>query len=391
MSPLRSLALVVLLVAAVVRATCRTAADCFFGGVCNAAGACICRPEWAGANCSQLAFLPAAGSGAAFAQPRTSSSGGSVARVGETYWMAVAVMQGHCGLASWEANSAIVLASATTPEGPYAPVAGPPLVAPFAHNPTLHRTGNGSLVIAHIGQGVPYHKMITNCTNGTTPAQLQKQQRGGAAPALKLATVNATLPAPNFMYLPSGDPSDGSPWQALNSSGGGWADNNPALLIHDDDSTLLVYKTHCSCPGGCFCAQFGVATAPHWAGPYTDHGLINVFGEDAFIWRDPPGAPGAGYHMLFQGGSYAPEYPVYVGHFHTAASPDGLNWTVAADSQVFNGTIARLSGGPLELARRERHQVLLTASGTPAYLFNGAAAAGAFGDATFTAVQPIAQ
>jgi len=180
----------------------------------------------------------------------------------------------------------------------------------------------------------------------------------------------------------------------LNSSGGAWAANNPALYLDPvNGSALLVYKVGCACPPPCvFCRQFGIATAPEWRGPYTDLGLIPVYGEDAYVWRDPDGVPGGGWHMLSQGGNYAPQYPAYTGHFHVAYSPDGVSgWTVEAGSEVFNGTIALQSGGAaVELARRERHQVLFdTATGAPAFLFNGAESAGAAGDHSFTTVQPI--
>jgi hypothetical protein len=297
----------------------------------------------------------------------------------------VAEMEGGCGLDSWEANSAVRLAvSRAGAEGPYE--RAQLLLPPFAHNPTMHMTANGSLLVAHIGQGVPEHPPVTNCTNGTTPGL----KRPAAAPPpsrLTLGVRGAPLPPPNFLYLPSGAPDDGSQWLVLNSSGGSWADNNPALLIEADDSALLVYKTHCACPGGCFCAQFGVASAPHWRGPYTDGGLIDVYGEDAYVWRDTI-ADGGGYHMLFQGGSYAPMYPQYVGHWHTAFSTDWMHWTVAADSVVFDGNVSLVGGGDLLLARRERHQLLFDASGAPSHLFNGAML-NAAGDRSFTSVQPI--
>ena len=112
------------------------------------------------------------------------------------------------------------------------------------------------------------------------------------------------------------------------------------------------------------------------------------YGEDAYIWRDSLGDGGA-FHMLFQGGSYAPQYPQYVGHWHTAFSPDGFNWTVASDSMVFDGNIAIKNGAPsLATGRRERHQILFT-DGLPSHLFNGAQLANATSDSTFTSVQPI--
>ncbi len=144
------------------------------------------------------------------------------------------------------------------------------------------------------------------------------------------------------------------------------------------------------CPGGCFCAEFGVASAPHWRGPYTDGGLIGVYGEDAYVWRDAASDGGA-YHMLFQGGNYAPQYPRYNGHWHTAFATDFLGtWTVAADSMVFDGNITIAGGEPnLLLGRRERHQVLFDEAGVPTHLFNGAQLQNATGDGTFTSVQPI--
>lgn len=364
---------------------CQTTSDCGYGGVCTPSNTCACNPEWSGPNCTQLNLTPA-DTGYAHRVVNTSFWGGSVVKVNQTYWMAYAEMAGHCGLNSWESNSAIALGSSPTPQGPYTKVSL--LLPPFGHNPTLHKLPNGSLVIAHIGQGVAYKKPFTNCTNGTTPVGGEQPPFISARPQeLTLGVPGTLLPPPNFILLPSGDPSDGTPWIAINSTGGAWAANNPALHIDSDGKALLVYKTHCACPGGCFCAQFGVAIADSWDGPYTDQGFVNVFGEDAYVWKD---GGGGGWHMLFQGGSYAPMYPTYQGHWHTAYSPNGLNWTVAADSMVFDGSISLSSGGNVELGRRERHQVLFDDAGVPRYLFNGAQLQGVAGDATFTSVQPIA-
>ena len=200
------------------------------------------------------------------------------------------------------------------------------------------------------------------------------------------------MPPPNFLFLESGIPGDGSQWQSIDSTGGPWADNNPALWIDPDNgSVILVYKVGCECPPPCqFCRQFGLATAPSWQGPYSDQGLVPIYGEDAYIWRDIKDAPGGGFHMIFQGGNYSPIFPTYVGHWHTAYSSDGLNWQVEVNSVVFNSTIPLASGGVLELGRRERHQIVMdTASGAPAFLFNGANLANANDDHTFTTVQPI--
>jgi hypothetical protein len=287
-----------------------------------------------------------------------------------------------------------------TPDGPFAPQQV--ILAPFSHNPTLHRALNGSLIIAHIGQGKPYHPIQTNCTGGFTPPTAAVRPAAsravsGAAPwgapsPLRLGVPGNPLPPPNYLFLASGDPDDGSAWVEIDSGGGAWAANNPALHLDNNGSALLVYKVHCPCPPPCtFCAQFGVATAPGWAGPFTDRGLIPVWGEDAYVWRDPLGVQNGGYHMLFQGGSYAPMYPVYAGHWHTAFSVDGLTWIVEVDSMVFLPNVTLAGGGELALSRRERHQVLLNERGSPVHLYNGAMAAAPTNDHVFTVGQPINQ
>lgn len=309
-------------------------------------------------------------------------------------WMAVSVMADNCGLNSWESNSEILLARSSNPEGPYEPFQV--LLSPFAHNPTMHVLPNSSIIIAHIGGGVPSKPLITNCSNGTTPGGGQISHSSSpdveSADAPRFGVPGTVLPPPNFLFLPSGMPGDGTDWVIVNSSSI-WAMNNPALYIDPNDGGVtLIYKTGCACPPPCtFCRQFGIASAPEWRGPYTDLGLIPVYGEDAYIWRDPVGAAGGGWHMLFQGGSYSPIYPQYVGHWHTAYSPDGVhNWTVERFSNAFNATIPLQSGGAVQLNRRERSQVVFdAATGAPAFLFNGATPASPDGDHSFTTVQPV--
>ena len=81
------------------------------------------------------------------------------------------------------------------------------------------------------------------------------------------------------------------------------------------------------------------------------------------------------------------------GHWHTAYSPDGTHgWDVERFSQAFNGTIPLQGGGAVQLTRRERSQVVFdSATGAPAFLFNGGMAASPpDGDHSFTTVQPVA-
>lgn len=377
--------------------SCASALDCSLGGAC-VGGACACRAEWSGARCSSLALAPSPRWRAFDFPTATSTWGGSVARVGAgSYWMAAALMEGNCGLSSWESNSAIALLNASAPAGPYARVAV--LLPPFAHNPTLHALPDGGLVVYHIGSGVAEHPFISNCSNGTTPLP-PAARPAGAAPPLRLGTPGAPLPAPNALYLPAGsDPGTASAWQTVPSTGGDWAMNNPAAHIDAASGAVtLVYKTSCNAsvcpPATCaFCRQFGIATAPGWRGPFTDAGVIQVFGEDAYIWRDPADAPGGGWHILFQGGSYTPALPAYPSHWNVAFSlnaSDASSWLVALTG---NGSmpadIALAAGGEQKLTRRERHQLLFDdATGAPAWLFNGAEWLPG-SDMSTTVVQPI--
>ena len=49
---------------------------------------------------------------------------------------------------------------------------------------------------------------------------------------------------------------------------------------------------------GSMFAQFAVAVGTHFKGPYTVVRKLDLFGEDAGLWRDARG----NFHMIFHGG-----------------------------------------------------------------------------------------
>eukprot|EP01046_Picozoa_sp_COSAG06_P002298 COSAG06_NODE_80_length_25388_cov_33.371545_27_plen_233_part_00 len=170
-------------------AACTTEADCAYAGDC-VAGRCQCDLTWRGENCTELALLPAATNDAAGLRRATSSSwGGSVVKdspTGGKYFMFFADMSLHCGLNSWQRNSAISVATSASPAGPFAVAQGSkPIAAPFAHNPTVHGpAADGFYVIYHIGSGKPgsHGSPQLDCKNGTTPPKLAQEAAGWSGP-----------------------------------------------------------------------------------------------------------------------------------------------------------------------------------------------------------------
>eukprot|EP01079_Euglenida_sp_SAG-EU17-18_P000351 gene351-370_t len=428
---------------------------CNMGGSFGVDGTCSCYPTFTGPRCAQLALLPARTSRALY-RPGVSSWGGSPLRdAAGRYHMVFADMVGRCGLSSWECNSAVghAVAAAGSPEGPYqvpseagvvctvldtlscrnpVQVVTPrPLLPPFGHNPTavswndtwllLRSVSLGCLLFSadappplcvntlyryvyHIGEGRPEHPQITNCTGGVT---------GGArcgAEASSAASPDPPLKAglPNVLYnkLSGGAP---SPNWIVRQGDSNWALNNPTMYVFPNGTTMSVYKVSCNTtinPDPTrFCRQFALAVAPHPLEPFKPRGTIEVYGEDAHLWRCPHSGT---FRILFQGGGYTPSLPQWKGHFHMAytVDPDGLTgWAVAGhsdptlnDTLAFNQTIRQhppssalpwllaysllscfpkcpdhhlsalrnrlLNGTSVCYPRRERHQLLLD-SGLP--------------------------
>lgn len=106
--------------------------------------------------------------------------GGGAAIQGDDgqYHMFAALMEGHCGLRSWHnsfprvngtqmANSAIIRATAQTPDGPYSLAAT--ILRTFSHGPQVSALPDGRLVLAHLGCGNHTMPEFEGCTNGSTP------------------------------------------------------------------------------------------------------------------------------------------------------------------------------------------------------------------------------
>lgn len=341
------------------------------------------------------------------------------------FYMYGASMANGCGLNSWLCNSECVVAKASSVQGPYA-IRGV-AVGAFCHNPTAHRAPDGTVLIMHIGSG-SYHDgippMVCHSLNGSTdvpPDKIcQKATPGKGGPVAELAggrqreTASGALPAlrdhfaanqflpgetvspPNIAYSTSYE----GPFKPLGQAQG-WGANNPAASIRDDGRVLLVAKFGCNTTvnpdPSKFCRQFGVFTAEAWNGTYVFKRMIEVYGEDPFVWKTAHG-----YHLIADLQQYTPALPKLAKgttNPRHAFSVDGLDWIIDANSSALpTPELPLKNGSNISLTRRERPQILFSASSDtptrPLALFNGAALGNTHergGDHTLTVVQPFVQ
>ena len=277
-------------------------------------------------------------------------------------------MSYNCSLSQWETNSRVIHAVSDTPDGPY--IRDNIAVPIWAHNPTIHKVPNKTeYIVYHIGQGTDHGTPI-NCSANMT--NIHKDTH--------FISDKDNMPDhPNYIEFTDLN----GPYTEVNSKQGDWSYNNPAAYFYPNGSVLLIYKIACPNINSTeFCREFAVAMGESYKGPFKFIKNTGVYGEDAYIWRDLNGY----FHMLFQGGNYDPSLPYYIGHFHTAFSLNGIDWTVGNHSQAYNNTISLQNGTTIQVYRRERCQLLFDYNtGLPSYLFNGAGN----NNFSYTSVQPI--
>ena len=138
--------------------------------------------------------------------------------------------------------------------------------------------------------------------------------------------------------------------------------SNPSAAIDPTDgSVLLLFKGRSSLNASLM--STGVATAPHWRGPYTvsPDGPIPVPGhcEDAGVYRSPSSGI---YRALFHCGC----------EYQLVWSADGRKWYPTAPPVEWCKDVAWSGGGgAAALERRERPQWLLGDDGHPTHILNG--------------------
>lgn len=130
--------------------------------------------------------------------------------------------------------------------------------------------------------------------------------------------------------------------------------SNPSLIIHEDESAYLMFKSR-KYEGHVHSPMFiGVAKAPHFTGPYTVIGNKPIFGpgyfgevEDPYVWKDS-----SGFHMIAKD-----MYDKLAGEHHAgflANSPDGVKWELDPQPKAYSRTITWDDGEKQTLGQMER-------------------------------------
>lgn len=259
---------------------------------------------------------------------------------------------GGCGLACWVNASECVRAEGPTPSGPFEDVAI--VLGVFCHNPTVRRAPDGTYLLWHIGHPDPSRSHSCSTSSQTCasnyPPLLPTDGR-------EIVTYSSA-PHPAGPWTPLGS-------AAFSGTGAGWLGwvSNPSIHFFANGSALLAFRAKVM-PGGGGVESgngvsqnlpvgqevIGLATAPHWRGPYelaVAH-PIALEHEDPHIWADKRG----NLHLLSHGATN-----------HWFTTPDKLgNWTLASepaygfDFEWANGTAA-------VAMRRERPQLVFSADG----------------------------
>jgi hypothetical protein len=281
--------------------------------------------------------------------------------------MVYAQMADGCGLDQWDTNSQCVHATAPSVMGPYTDVE---VVMPvFCHNPTLHQAADGTYLIYHIGT-FNNNATVENCT--TTSGSRRSGGDSGALGGGNIGYIGMhvaqSLNGPWTELGPVLSP-DSSGWDTLVTNPGAWP--------QPDGSVLLAYRGKNSAG----VELLGMASAPHWAGPYTrvtDSPILpTTTGEDPFIWTDSAG----NYHILFHNFNSSA-----VGSHAFSPAGGGLKtWYFdAAAPPAYTLSVPWVNGSTTSVARRERPQVLFNAtSGAMLALSNGVMPSNA-NDGSFT-------
>ena len=296
---------------------------------------------------------------------------------------------GHCPLAKWKTNSAIVHAVAGSPEGPYKPQGRslyPPvpgvMIPPWAHSAFVTFSKiDGQWLLWHIGPADTPPSAWENCSVAEERPLPSEDERHTCTPP----------PCGENMYV-STAPSLSGPWStppvrlrltdaALNNSwwssttgNQGQFQNNPSMpapFIFENGTTLLFYQAK-NCPAGwgnLAPACVGVLRASHWRGPYSEARttpIIHPESEDPFVFRTA-----RGFHLLVNINTYHKRCPAGVACGGHAWSDDGLSWS-PLQMAAFGPTVTLSNGSAVRNSYVERPQVYLDeADGQPRTLFVG--------------------
>ena len=354
-------------------ASCTDDTSCSLNGVC-VSNRCNCDTGWTGPACTSLNLAPIQPNSGIDEWP-TSSWGGIAVNDPidpQLFHFFYSRFVGGCGLTCWVNASECVRAVGPSPSGPF--VDTEVVLGVFCHNPTVRRAPDGTYVLWHIGQDDPGR--AHNCTSSSEVCASNNPP--------PLPTDGRAFVTYSSALHPAG------PWTPLGSAafmgiGSGWLGwvSNPSVHFFDNGSALLAFRSKVM-PGGNNASQhvgeevIGLATAPHWSGPYTlavNHPIILIH-EDPHIWADKRG----NLHLLSHGSE---------NHWFTTPNELGT-WTLAS-APAYDFNFVWSNGTAATALRRERPQIFFSNDGnmTPLVFTTGVTIKGSPSQMSLTLAQVI--
>ncbi|HMO27387.1 MAG TPA: glycoside hydrolase family protein, partial [Tepidisphaeraceae bacterium] len=225
----------------------------------------------------------------------------------------------------------------------------------MTHNPTIHRAPDGTYLLYN--NGTTYDFDVPTPDAPITSADFWKFGAARQRQRIGLATAPSLLGPWSRPDRPILEPREGK-WDALMTT-------NAAPCVLDDGSVILAYKSTASQQD---LLRYGVARAPHYAGPYQrlrddpifDFGPTNHV-EDACIWRED-----GRFHLLMKDMTGAICGEQYAG-IH-AISDDAIHWRLANVPKAYSREVIWTDGRVTRQGCVERPQLLIQA-GRPTHLF----------------------
>lgn len=345
--------------------SCSTDVDCNLAGQC-VSGACVCDVPWTGGQCTHLDFQQGPKACGLQDASRKETWGASIIQENASSFHSFTSYFKDGSLSSWMTNSVVAHAWAPNVTGPYV-MDDDVLVGPSGakgqwdasncHNPTIHRIGS-DYVLFYIGMDY-------------TSENKDARQTIGAASSASLSGPWQRMEKPLLKPVLS--------WEQGGVS-------NPAILVNENGSIVMFYRGNQD-------RGMGVASAPHWRGPYTrrnnNESIIpapdSTGLEDMYVLRNKRGGCHMVLHQEKQGNKVG-------GHIFTADAECVTGWRLAqpAPYDAYDLAVKWQDASTTSFKRRERPQFIFTdGSATPTYLSNAVEGSCAHGQRSCSIVVPL--
>lgn len=291
--------------------------------------------------------------------------GGSVIKGDdERYYMFASRWPKKLSMSAWVTNSEVVLAISDSPAGPYKfekvvlPSRGEKYWDGMAtHNPTI-RFHQGKYILFYTGVTYSFDQPKESVPTRNLYEKAWNNKRIG------VAVADSPFGPWKRMDKPVLQPRPGK-WDGAITS-------NPAPVVHDNGSVILIYK---SAPvpyperNKNRKMEFGVVKADHYLGEYKRINKNNHISlkpvstdvEDPYVWFD-----GKLYHMLAKCMNEKITGEKGAGFYCT--SKNCIEWTIAETPNAYSKTVELSDGRTLEMKKLERPQVLFE-KGKPTHVY----------------------